>query len=186
MVNLGQAAAILYGTSAPGNTNVIWAKTSTNDPNTWAIIGFYQYLAGNWSLITTTHYGNSAPADSSKVWLDTNFNPPIIKTYNGASWLEINKLRSSNKTADFTLSANENNAFVNVNSSNDINITIEDPALDEFACTFSRLGEGAVTLIPAAGVLLNGINGALTIVTQWRSVMIRKLAENEFLVEGNI
>jgi hypothetical protein len=186
MVNLGQAAAILYGTSAPGNTNVLWAKTSTNDPNTWTIQGYHQYLLGSWSLISTAHYGNSAPAESSKVWLDTNFDPPIIKTYNGTSWLEINKLRSLSKVSDFTLSGNENNAFVNVNSSNNININIEDPAIDEFACTISRLGEGEVILIPAVGVLLNGINSALNIVGQWRSVIIRRLAANEFLVEGNI
>jgi hypothetical protein len=185
-INLGQASAILYGTTAPGNTNVLWAKTTTNDPNTWAIVGFYQYLSGAWSLITVSQRSTNAPSDTNKVWLDSNFTPPVIKTYNGNAWTEINKLRSVAKTADFTLSANENNASVNVDSSGDVTVTIEDPGLTEFACTISRLGAGAVSLVPSVGVLLNGVNGALAIQSQWRSVMVRKLADDEFLVEGNI
>ena len=186
MTNLGQASAILYGTTAPANTNVLWAETTTADPNTWAIIGFYQYLSGAWSLIAVSHRGTTAPVETNKVWLDSNFTPPIIKTYNGSAWQEINKLRSVLKAANFTLSANENNAFVNVNSAGNITITIEDPGTAEFACTISRLGAGAVSLVPSAGVLLNGVNGALAIQSQWRSVMVRKLADDEFLIEGNI
>tara|TARA_R110001592_G_scaffold268269_3_gene534538 strand:- start:46717 stop:47277 length:561 start_codon:yes stop_codon:yes gene_type:complete len=186
MSSLGQASAILYGTTAPGNTNVLWAKTTTNDPNTWAILGFYQYLSGAWSLITVSERSTTAPSDTNKVWLDSNFTPPVIKTYNGSAWAEINKLRSVTKTEDFTLSANENNAFVNINSANDVTVTLEDPGLTEFACTLSRLGTGAVTIVPAGAVLINGVNGALSIQNQWRSVMVRKLAEDEFLVEGNI
>ena len=183
---LGQVSSILYGTVAPSETDVIWAKTTTNDPNTWAILGFYQYLSGAWSLITVSERSTTAPSDTNKVWLDSNFTPPVIKTYDGSAWTEINKLRSVTKTADFTLSANENNAFVNVDAATDITVTIEDPALTEFACTISRLGTGAVSLVPAGAVLLNGVNGALAIQSQWRSVMVRKLAEDEFLVEGNI
>jgi len=186
MVNLGQASAILYGTAAPGNTNILWAKTSTADPNTWTILGFYQYLSGAWQLIAASERSTTAPNNTHKVWLDSNFTPPIIKTYNGSSWQEINKLRSVTKVSNFTLSVNENNAFVNVNADEDIIINIVDPGIDEFACTISRLGDGEVIIIPESGVSLNGINNALSIVDKWRSVIIRKLSANEFLVEGNI
>lgn len=52
-VTLGQVAAILYGTSAPANTNVIWGETSTNDPNTWSVLNFRRYNAGTsqWVII---------------------------------------------------------------------------------------------------------------------------------------
>lgn len=184
MVNLGQAAAILYGTTAPGNTNVIWAKTSTANPNTWVILDFLRYNGSAWISLTAVHYGAAAPADTTKVWLDTSANPPIIKTYNGSAWLEINRLRSEIKTADFSLIVDDNNASLNVESSNDISIMLDDPEVDDFACTISRIGTGAVTIVPAAGILINGINGSVAISARWRSVLIRKIRDNEFLIEG--
>jgi hypothetical protein len=48
MAILGQAAAVLYGTTAPSNTDVIWAETTTNDPNTWSIVAFKAYQSGSW------------------------------------------------------------------------------------------------------------------------------------------
>lgn len=184
MVNLGQVAAVLYGTSAPGNTNVIWAKTSTADPNTWVILDFLRYNGGAWISLTATHYSNVSPADTTKVWLDTSANPPIIKTYNGSEWLELNRLRSAIKTADYSIIADDHNVSINAESANDISFTLSDPGLDEFACTVSRIGSGAVTIVPAAGVLINGINGSVAISAQWRSVLIRKIRNNEFLIEG--
>jgi len=53
MAILGQASAILYGTSAPSNTNVIWGKTTTNDSATWALLGFFQYDGSSWEPLVT-------------------------------------------------------------------------------------------------------------------------------------
>lgn len=184
MVNLGQASAILYGTSAPGNTNVIWAKTSTSDPQTWVILDFLHYTGGNWISLTAVHYSTSAPLDSTKIWLDTNANPPIIKTFNGTNWLELNKLRSAIISADYSIIADDNNASLNVDSPNDVTLTLDDPAIADFACTVSRIGTGALTILPAAGILINGLNGSVAISSQWRSVLIRKIRSNEFLIEG--
>lgn len=49
--NLGQVAAILFGTVAPANTNVIWGYTTTNDPNTWQILEYRHYVNGAWPSI---------------------------------------------------------------------------------------------------------------------------------------
>lgn len=183
-VNLGQVAAVLYGTTAPSNTNVIWAKTSTNDPNTWVIQDFRRYDGSTWISLSAVHYAASAPTDTTKVWLDTSANPPIIKTHNGSSWLEINRLRSAIKTADYSIIIDDNNASINVESASDVSLTLDDPGSDEFACTVSRLGTGAVNIVPVAGVLINGVNGSVAINAQWRSVLIRKIRTNEFLIEG--
>lgn len=51
-VNLGQVAAILYGTTAPGNTNVLWGVTTTNDPNTWTLTDIRQYKSGAWTSLS--------------------------------------------------------------------------------------------------------------------------------------
>ena len=60
MAILGQGAAILYGTTAPTNTDVIWAKTTTNDPATWSIVGFFAYRSGGWVDFTTGGGGSTA------------------------------------------------------------------------------------------------------------------------------
>jgi len=184
MVNLGQAAAILYGTTAPGNTNVIWARTSTTDPNTWVIQDFLRFSSGTWISLAAVHYGSLAPADTTKVWLDTNASPPIIRTYSAGSWLEINRLRSAIITEDYELLPSDNNASLNVESSSDVRITLREPGIDEFACTVSRIGAGDVIIIPDDGTLINGVDGSVGIRSQWRSILIRKIRTNQFLIEG--
>lgn len=184
MSTLGQAAAILYGTTAPSNTDVIWAKTSTNDPGTWTIQDFLRYDGSNWISLKGVHYDTTAPSDTTKIWLDTNASPPLIKTYNGSQWQEINRLRSAVKTADYAIIVDDNNASLNVESASDLSLTLADPGVDDFACTVSRLGTGAVNIVPAVGVLINGINGSVAISARWRSVLIRKIRNNEFLIEG--
>lgn len=181
---LGQASAILYGTTAPSNTDVIWAKTSTADPQTWVIQDFLRYNGSSWISLTATHYSTTAPVDTTKIWLDTNASPPLIKTYNGSEWQEINRLRSAIKTADYSIIVDDNNAALNVDSAGDVSLTLDDPGVDEFACTVSRIGTGAVSIVPAVGVLINGLNGSVAINAQWRSVLIRKIRNNEFLIEG--
>ncbi len=181
---LGQGSAILYGTSSPSNKDVIWAKTSSDNPATWDVIDLLWYHSSGWSSIKGVHYGTSAPGDTTMIWLDTNATPPIIKTYDGSSWLEINRLRSSIKTAGYTLLSSDNNAAIHVESASDVDIELEDIAGDEFACTVSRIGTGDVTIVPAGGVLINGVNGSVLISAQWRSVMIRKIRTNEYLIEG--
>jgi hypothetical protein len=54
-VNLGQVAAILYGTTPPANTNVIWGETTTNDPLTYSVLNFRRYNAGtsSWEIIAS-------------------------------------------------------------------------------------------------------------------------------------
>ena len=54
-VDLGQVAAILYGTAAPTNTFVIWGETTTNDPNTWIIIDFKKHDGNNWNSLLDGH-----------------------------------------------------------------------------------------------------------------------------------
>lgn len=187
MENLGQVSAILYGTTAPSNTNVIWAKTSTNDPNTWDINDFLRYDGSAWISLKGIHYNTTAPTDTTKIWLDTNSNPPIIKTYNGSAWLEVTRLASKIKTEDFSIGVDDNNSSIYAESASAIQATLDDPGSTEFAVTLSRIGTGTVTLIPAnVNVLFNGINGSIAISARWRSVMIRKIRTNEFLIEGAI
>lgn len=106
---LGQGSSILYGTSAPSNTDVLWGKTTTNDPNTWEIIGFYQYQSGSWSLISVSERSTTAPSDINKVWLDSNFTPPVIKTYDGSAWVPL-------------ISGNTNDTQIAINSSDVISL----------------------------------------------------------------
>lgn len=180
MSTLGQAAAILYGTTAPSNTDVIWAKTSTNDPGTWVIEGYYQYLISNWELINGVHYASIAPVDTKKIWLDVNFDPPLIKTYNGSSWEELTKLRSVDKSTDFTLSSNENNTLVKLWSNSKIVITVEDPGVSEFQTKLIRVSPGIVELSLGAGVNINGSNESFYIKNQWQRVILEKIDTNEF------
>jgi hypothetical protein len=54
-IELGPAQAILYGTNAPSNTNVIWGETNNNDPLTWQVINFRRYdsLSATWVIIVS-------------------------------------------------------------------------------------------------------------------------------------
>lgn len=186
MVNLGQASAILYGTTAPSNTDVIWAKTSTADPQTWVIQDFLRYNGSSWISLTATHYSTTAPVDTTKIWLDTNASPPLIKTYNGSEWRELNKLRSTTLDVDFDLGINHNNTFVNVDSAIAVVVKINDIALTDFACKISQIGAGAVILIAGSGVNLNGVNGSLQIASRYGGVLVQKIDTNEYLVQGNL
>lgn len=44
-ITLGPAQAILYGTAAPTNTNVIWGETDNNDPLTQQVLNFWRFDA---------------------------------------------------------------------------------------------------------------------------------------------
>jgi hypothetical protein len=46
--NLGQVAAILYSTTAPTNTEVLWGVTTTLDPETWELTDLRYYHDGSW------------------------------------------------------------------------------------------------------------------------------------------
>lgn len=61
-------------------------------------------------------------------------------------------------TDDYTLTAEESNALIRINSTEDITITL--PATGEefdqtFGCIFQRIGTGAVTFAPASGVIID-------------------------------
>jgi len=45
-IELGPAQAILYGTSAPANRNVLWGETNNNDPQTWQVLNFKRFDVG--------------------------------------------------------------------------------------------------------------------------------------------
>lgn len=53
-IELGPAQAILYGTNAPANTNVIWGETDNNDPLTQQVLNFRKYDPGTaqWVIIS--------------------------------------------------------------------------------------------------------------------------------------
>ncbi|MCH8490215.1 MAG: hypothetical protein LAT81_09855 [Oceanicaulis sp.] len=52
-IELGQVAAIIYGTSAPANKKVIWGETDNNDPATQKVLNFYKWNEANnqWEII---------------------------------------------------------------------------------------------------------------------------------------
>lgn len=191
MTNLGQVAAIIERDTLPaGELKAIIRKVDGGG----VFEDFFLWKDGAWRSFTTlfgaVHYSASAPSDTSKVWLDENFTPPLIKTYDAAAeeWKELSLFRSIAFDSDFTLQASHHNAALNVinTAGGDVTITVQDPGLDEFAVTISRLDATAVTLVPASGVELNGAAGAIGIASQWRSVLVRKYDTNKFLVEGNI
>ena len=52
-IELGPAQAILYGTSAPSNTNVLWGETDHSNPQTWQVLNFKRFdkALNQWVLI---------------------------------------------------------------------------------------------------------------------------------------
>lgn len=49
-IELGPAQAILYGTTPPQNTKVLWGETDNNDPNTQVVIKIWRFdnLTNQW------------------------------------------------------------------------------------------------------------------------------------------
>jgi hypothetical protein len=52
--NLGQVAAVLYGTAPPANLKVIWGETDNNNPLTQTVINFKRWDAATsqWVVIS--------------------------------------------------------------------------------------------------------------------------------------
>lgn len=46
-----QIVAVILQTTAPANTNVIWGKTDTNDPETQQVLDWYIYKGGQWTIL---------------------------------------------------------------------------------------------------------------------------------------
>jgi hypothetical protein len=54
-IELGPAQAILYGTTPPSNTNVLWGETDNNDPQTQQVLNFKRFdkATSLWVLINS-------------------------------------------------------------------------------------------------------------------------------------
>lgn len=187
-VNLGQVAAVLYGTTAPSNTNVIWAKTSTNDPNTWAVLGFYEYISSDWNRIGV-YEGTSEPTNTSTIWKDTSGTSPVIKIHDGTSWVDLVAiLRSIDASGGYTISDDTAHGKILENkTSTDCTVTLQSGPSVDFSCAVQRLGTGRIVLTASAGVYINGEEAAsVEISNQYQSAWIRKYSSTEYVIEGQI
>jgi len=188
-VNLGQVAAVLYGTAAPGNTNVIWAKTTTNDPGTWDIIGFYYHDGTDWQAHNGLHIGPAASADLSKLWLKPNGNTFSLNYYDtvSANWLNLLNIPTKLLTANISITDDSFSGNV-VSNQSAINytITLENTIPVGTIFLVERIGTGAVLITVPVGSEINGIdNHTLSIQEQFTSVSVRCYAVGKYIIEGN-
>jgi hypothetical protein len=94
MQNLGQVAALLYGTTAPENRTLIWARTDNDDPETWKVTDFriYDHNTTTWEVIARTgsliHTGSGVPSSGLGTHLDVYLDTTSLNLYkkNGSTW----------------------------------------------------------------------------------------------------
>lgn len=188
MSTLGQAAAILYGTTAPSNTDVIWAKTSTNDPGTWEILGFYEFISSDWSRLGVNE-GTTAPSNTAAIWKDTSGSNPVLKLYNGSAWVELLAIiQSIDVSAGYSVSDDTAHGKILENkTSSDCTVNLLSGPSTDFSCAIQRLGSGRVVVTAASGVFINGEDAAsIEVANQYQSVWLRKYSATEYVVEGQI
>lgn len=185
-VNVGQVAAILYGTTPPSNQEVIWGK----DNGGGVIEGFYRYdqAQSAWIEITVVHRGTTPPQNEDIVWLDTNFPAPVPKTFNDQAnkWEFIFQLSRRTENANIQLRDTDNNQVIDFthNSAGAI-IELPDIPVDNFQCIIARLGEGDV-YINTDGTTINGATGSFILKHQYSQVVIRRYAPAAYIISGNL
>jgi hypothetical protein len=91
----------------------------------------------------------------------------------------------STKTADYTLTDADSGTIIIVNSASDLVVTV--PAgLTLSEVTIVRYGTGAVTIEAAVGVTVNSADSALSIGVQYAGSSLIYVAEDEYLLLGNL
>ena len=134
--NLGQVSSVHIGTQPPANTLLIWAKTTTDDPQTWEIISFYVYDTGNavWkdldiSAIAMTRLVDFKEIpDAAYTFVDSDLGKVLIFTNNGG-----------------------------------VVATVPEGLMDKWQCVGIYSGTGIFTLDKEANVTLKTKNNALTL-----------------------
>lgn len=95
-----------------------------------------------------------------------------------------NKMWVITKTANFTLSDTEEGAYLKVDSSSSIVITIPEGLTEDYGWIIKRKGTGAVTLTPSGSATINGATSSVTI-NDGGSVFILANASNDVSVDGD-
>ena len=92
--------------------------------------------------------------------------------------------------ASYTATAADNGKDIWISSDSAATLTIPSQASEAFpGRTFffvTRAGTGALSLAPEAGVTLRSAGDRLTIAEQYSTVLLRKLADDEWLATGNL
>lgn len=96
----------------------------------------------------------------------------------------------SKKTANYTLALTDTDTIIDIDSSSDNTVTIPpfaDVTFEVGACVFfSVLNTGKTTFVAGTDVTIRSDSGLLSIAGQYCSAAVRKLAENEWLLTGNL
>lgn len=91
---LGYVDAVHHGTTAPTTTNIIWFKTTTDDPSTWVLVDILFYDGTDWQSYLDLFFpikqsqNGTPPEDERAVWrvMDgTDFLE--YRVYNGSIWV---------------------------------------------------------------------------------------------------
>lgn len=184
---LGQAAAILYGTTAPSNTNVIWGETTTNDPATWSIIGFRYYDGANWQPIRGIYRGATAPADTTQIWVKTGGAVQSVWTHDGSNWVNILDFNIVDASSGYTVNDREiSGQLLKSDATTQQDITIAAGLPEGTAFRAMRTGTGALRLVAGTGVTINGQSPGhiVEIAARWHSAWAICLGSDEWLIEG--
>lgn len=140
------------------------------------------YFNPAFASILSNYSGSSAPAVGSggaavqyQWWLDTSVSPPVMRLYDGSSWVGLGELNTSNhtwrpytfqpvsaQTTSYTITTADCGKLVSVNSASAVTIAIPQATGSFITCSFDvyNRGAGAVTLLPTT----SSINGAASAV----------------------
>jgi hypothetical protein len=186
MAILGQAAAILYGTTAPSNKDVIWAETSTNDSSTWTVLAFYQYDGSTWVGINGIVYSATAPTSTNVIWIKTGGAIQQVYTHDGTAWQPLLKFAIVEASTGYSVTnADVTGQLLKSTATTTQTITLAAGVPEGTAFRAMRLGAGALRVEALAAVKINGITGhTVEIAAQWHSAWAICLGNDEWLIEG--
>lgn len=89
------------------------------------------------------------------------------------------------KTADYTLTANDDEMAVDVNTTDDVTITVPNLSAGT-VIEVARLGSGAVGIAPDSGVTIRSIGDAHEIANRYGIAVLRQRATNEWVATGDL
>jgi hypothetical protein len=96
-------------------------------------------------------------------------------------------------TASRPIDSTDSNAFLRINASTDVTITLPITGDDftsffdqSFSCEISRIGSGAVQFMAADGVVIDSQGGAFRIFGQFSSVAVRAVGVNHWQIYGDL
>jgi hypothetical protein len=113
---LGQVAALLFGTTAPENLTLIWARTDNDDPETMKVLDFriWDHNTLAWEPIARTgslfHVASGAPTGGTGTDLDMYLNSTSLLLYKKLSgtWVQVANLASATPAVSGVLLAANN------------------------------------------------------------------------------